>query len=100
MPPLVVFIRRGRKEALVSVFDVRRVTVSKDPTMDAIRAADKVPATWYPRSHNPPAGKVVWATDGVLVWPIVTDGFIPPDATLVRAWTDAFIPEPPKELPR
>ena len=71
-----------------------------DPVQNAINNfPQKTTCEWYPRSKDPPPG-IVWATDGTLVWLIYTDGVIPANAYLVRAWTDACVPKPPTELPR
>lgn len=103
MPPLRVFTKPGRKLALAHRFrPLRRPDVPTDPIQNAINAAsDKLGGVpWYPRSKQPPSG-LVWATDGQLVWLIYVDGPLPPEAHLVRAWTDyVVIPKPPAELPR
>ena len=69
-----------------------------DPVQDAIRRESQQPTApqveWHHKSKNPPPG-LVWATDGVLVWLIYTDGKIPDNAYLVRAWSTALIPAVP-----
>lgn len=71
-----------------------------DPIQNAINDfSNKVDIVWYPNTKNPPPG-LIWATDGILVWLIYTDGAIPKNAYLVRAWTDVCIPKPPRELPK
>ena len=69
-----------------------------DPVQNAVNTTVKtgrgVEAEWHPRTVNPPPG-LVWATDYELVWLIYTDGVIPDNAFLVRAWTAAHIPQPP-----
>lgn len=55
-----------------------------------------LPAEWNDRSVTPPVG-VIWATDGIRVWNINSDGTpIGPNATAVKWWTTAYIPAPPK----
>jgi hypothetical protein len=51
---------------------------------------------WHPRTEQPPAGKV-WASDGLRVWMINSDGVTPiqPAATKVKYWCVAFLPRPP-----
>lgn len=53
------------------------------------------PVVWQAREVTPPAG-VVWASDGLGVWLIHTDGGpISAGATAVQFWTTAYIPAPP-----
>jgi len=50
---------------------------------------------WHSRDEVPPFGKI-WASDGVGVWLIWSDGNgISPEATAVRYWTLAYMPGPP-----
>lgn len=53
------------------------------------------PAEWHDRSETPPAGQI-WASDGIGVWLIRSDGEpISAGATAVKWWTTAYIPAPP-----
>jgi hypothetical protein len=62
---------------------------------DAWPAHQMLPAEWHDRSETPPRGQI-WATDGIRVWLIWSDGEpISLGATLVKQWTTAYIPMPP-----
>lgn len=49
---------------------------------------------WHSCEEVPPKG-MIWASDGINVWMILADGPIPETATLVKYWTNAWIPAPP-----
>lgn len=52
-------------------------------------------AVWFDREKTPPRG-VIWASNGMQVWVIHSDGLpIPASATAVKFWTNALIPAPP-----
>ncbi len=54
---------------------------------------------WKPKTEIPPAG-VIWASNGISVWLINSTGEgISPNATQVKYWSEAYIPEPPQNEP-
>jgi hypothetical protein len=72
-----------------------------DPVQDAINttpSSQRTDVVWHHRRENPPPG-LIWVTDGELVWLAWTEGMIPPDAYLIRAWTDKCVPKVPDRLP-
>lgn len=51
---------------------------------------------WKSRDEVPPEG-TLWASDGLRVWTIRSDGKgIPSSASAVKFWTAALVPSPPQ----
>jgi hypothetical protein len=78
---------------------LRKVLASLEERLQCAKGAwpshQILPAEWHDRSETPPVG-VIWASDGLRVWLIRSDGEpISKGAVAVKFWTTAYIPAPP-----
>jgi len=64
-------------------------------------AADIDPEpSWRERDDIPPAGRLIWVTDGADIWLLEATGIpFPKAATACRWWTLALIPSLPSSAP-